>query len=448
MANSKIFAGARLRRIRNKLNLNQAALAQSLGISPSYLNLIERDQRPITAQLLLKLHTLHGANIAELSGADEHSEVLESLKEVVADPLLNGEIPVPTELAQAQDVAPNLVSATIKLYAAYREVLKRLADVSQKFEGGDTAPIETDFEKAQNWLRDNPLHQPIENLAEEIWFDLSPKDDIFAGIKARLRAGSGIDVRILPIEIMQADRARYDRHSQRLLISEGIDARKRLFEAAFMLASLEGKTIFEEIIRVTSISTRDEGKRILRIGLAANLAISILCPPAKFSAASQDLKWNIDGLCNRFNVSAATVMKRLSVLSTHELSVRSIGFLSLDASGAILDRCGNLGFHLPRGDALCGHLPHFSGKAVTQMELADGKKIVMITKREGHITSAMCLSPEHAAQTIYAMNETHPLGSTCRLCEIKNCMLRRAPQTTRPAALNPFMRGPSDYEAV
>ncbi|MDE2444539.1 MAG: helix-turn-helix domain-containing protein [Alphaproteobacteria bacterium] len=445
MGSSKIFAGARLRRMRNSFGLNQAALAQSLGISPSYLNLIERDQRPITAQLLLKLHMLHGADIAELSGTDERSDVLASLREVVADPLLNGEIPVATELTQAQDVAPNLVGATIKLYGAYREVLTRLIDMSQQIAASGSMPTTT-FETVHNWLQDNPWHQPLEDLAEEVWFDLTPKDDVYAGIKARLRAGSGIDLRIIPIEIMKHDRAHYDRHSQRLLISERLSGPERLFEAALLLARLEGKTIIDAVLKQSSFAANAESSRLLQLGLMANFATSILCPAAKFSAAQQDLKSNVEAMSSRFNASAAQIMKRMAALGARE--GRSIGFLQVDAAGAVRDRIGKTGFLLPHSGALCGHLPHFTGEHVVKLETTDGKSIVMVAKREHHLTSALCFSSDEASKTIYTPHNTRPLGATCRLCDIKNCQLRREPPATRPAALNEFVRGPTDFEPV
>jgi XRE family transcriptional regulator, fatty acid utilization regulator len=448
MSGSKIFAGAKLRRMRNGLNLNQTTLAQSLGISASYLNLIERDQRPITAQLLLKLHMLHGADIADLSGNDEQSDVLASLREVVADPLLNGEIPVPTELTQALDVAPNLVGATIKLYRAYREVLKRLGDVSYQMAEGAPAPSTTAFEDVQHWLQENPIQPALENLAEEIWFDLSPKDDVFAGIKARLRAASGIDVRIIPIDIMGHDRARHDRHSQRLFISERLNASERLFEAALLLARLEAKSVIEQITATFPFQSNAEATRLLHAGLFAQLAASIICPAAKFQTAAADLRWNIEALGHRFCCSAATVMKRLSQLSLREGSTMPIGFLQVDSTGVVLNKLGRIGFHLPRSDALCGHLPHFTGEHAVKLEFAEGKSVVMIAKRDGPITSAICLTKEDVAKTIYSTQTTRPLGPTCRLCEIKACALRRAPQATRPAALNEFVRGPSDFEAV
>ena len=63
MTERKIFAGARLRRIRNSLKLTQTAMAQALEISPSYLNLIERNQRPLTVQLLLKLSSVYKVDL-------------------------------------------------------------------------------------------------------------------------------------------------------------------------------------------------------------------------------------------------------------------------------------------------------------------------------------------------------------------------------------------------
>ena len=68
MAERKVFAGARLKRLRLRLALSQTQMAAELGVSPSYLNLIERNQRPLTVQVLLKLSAVYGIDVAELSG--------------------------------------------------------------------------------------------------------------------------------------------------------------------------------------------------------------------------------------------------------------------------------------------------------------------------------------------------------------------------------------------
>ncbi len=47
--------GGRVRRLRQERRLSQSQMAGELGISPSYLNLIESNQRPVTASVLLRL---------------------------------------------------------------------------------------------------------------------------------------------------------------------------------------------------------------------------------------------------------------------------------------------------------------------------------------------------------------------------------------------------------
>ena len=55
MVEAALFAGPALRRLRKRESLTQAAAAARLGISPSYLNLIERNQRPISARVMVQL---------------------------------------------------------------------------------------------------------------------------------------------------------------------------------------------------------------------------------------------------------------------------------------------------------------------------------------------------------------------------------------------------------
>jgi len=57
-ASRKIFAGPRLKRLRRERRLTQAGMAAKLDVSPSYLNLMERNQRPITVRVLIRPPTL------------------------------------------------------------------------------------------------------------------------------------------------------------------------------------------------------------------------------------------------------------------------------------------------------------------------------------------------------------------------------------------------------
>ena len=84
----KIFAGPRVKKIRNSIGLSQSAMANELDISPSYLNLIERNQRPITVQLILKLSKTYNISPEELEGDSDGT--VTALKEIFPDSLLLG----------------------------------------------------------------------------------------------------------------------------------------------------------------------------------------------------------------------------------------------------------------------------------------------------------------------------------------------------------------------
>src|SRR5262245_35778193 len=82
----KLFVGPRFRRIRQQLGLSQTQMAEGLEISPSYINLIERNQRPVTAQLLLRLAETYDLDLRDLATADEDRFFAE-LNEIFSDPL-------------------------------------------------------------------------------------------------------------------------------------------------------------------------------------------------------------------------------------------------------------------------------------------------------------------------------------------------------------------------
>src|ERR671920_513575 len=114
----KIMAGPQLRRLRATLGLSQSAMAAELGISVSYLNLVERNQRPLTAQLLIRLSETYAIDARDFAGSEDGQGAAE-LEEVLADPLL-APLQVPrAELRAALDQAPTLVAALKRLHAAY-----------------------------------------------------------------------------------------------------------------------------------------------------------------------------------------------------------------------------------------------------------------------------------------------------------------------------------------
>ena len=98
---AKTFMGVKLRRLRSERGMSQIALAHALGISPSYLNQVEQNQRPLTVSLLLKLNRTLGADIQQFS-EDEEARLIAALREALAD------APEPISLPELQEVAGDL----------------------------------------------------------------------------------------------------------------------------------------------------------------------------------------------------------------------------------------------------------------------------------------------------------------------------------------------------
>ena len=222
MAEQKIFAGPRIRRIRSGLNLTQTAMAEQLGISASYLNLIERNQRPLTVQLLLKLATTFKLDLEELQGTGNENMVGQ-LKEAFSDPLLEGEIPDRSELIEFTEATPNVASAMVKLYRAYRESLDRLSGLSAMMAEEGTGAVRTSArlpvdEMRQNMEQRSSYIPAIEQAAERIVGQLDQGDGLFAALKNWLLKEKSIVTQIMPVEAMPDWRRRFDKHTNLLAV--------------------------------------------------------------------------------------------------------------------------------------------------------------------------------------------------------------------------------------
>src|SRR5580698_6972156 len=116
---SRTLIGRTVRRLRTERGLSQQALATRLGISASYLNLIEHDQRAVTASLLIKLGETLRVDLATLSGRDER-QLEVGLREAFADPLLSADAVPEAEILELAAAAPNTARAIQALYRAWR----------------------------------------------------------------------------------------------------------------------------------------------------------------------------------------------------------------------------------------------------------------------------------------------------------------------------------------
>lgn len=467
MTEGKIFAGPRLRRIRQRLKLTQSQMAAELEISPSYVNLMERNQRPLTVQVLLKLSSRFSIDLSELQGETE-GETLRALKGVFADPLLSGEVPGPTELIEAAEAAPNMARAVVTLHGAYREGVERLSDLSGKLSRSDVALPASEarlpVDEALDFIaRGGPWCAALEDIASTISQDMRLQDDPFGAVKERLRESHGVDTRVLPVRALAQDRARFDRHSMRLFLSERLGAEDRTFFVALRLALIAGAEVLDSAVAMHR-DPRPETGRLIRIALARRLADAVLMPIETFRAAANDLQHDLDGLSRRFVARHARIMRRMAAIG--QLGDGDIPFflVSVAETGAVTERIEGARYPFPRYGALCGRLPLFDGMADGQLATAlvsigeaQPLRVIATAHRRPppddgpgpRLVTAIGARMSDLEETVYgalASGVPRLTGSTCRLCEVMGCTHRTSPPVTRPIAFLDHAHGRSDFD--
>lgn len=128
MAQRKLFLGARLKRLRRERGLQQSAMAGELGISASYLNHLERNQRPVTAGILLRLAEAFDVDIKQFASDSGEGTGAEQLLEIFSDGMFSDLGISRHEIIEVADNAPALADGVTRLYTALRELQKHPAD--------------------------------------------------------------------------------------------------------------------------------------------------------------------------------------------------------------------------------------------------------------------------------------------------------------------------------
>jgi len=466
----KLFVGPRVRRIRQQLGLSQTQIAEGLGISPSYINLIERNQRPVTAQILLRLAETYDLDLRDLATADEDRFFAE-LNEIFSDPLFR-QIELPKqELRDLAELCPGITHALQRLYAAYTEarrgetlVAAQMAD-RQEGAGYEANPIERVrdlIEANRNYFGE--LEQAAETLRDEL--DV-PAEGLYAALANRLREKHAVVTRIMPVDVMRETLRRFDRHRRQLLVSELVDAPGRTFQLAVQIAMIECHPHFETIVgRVGSLD--DTSRRLYRITLANYFAAAVMMPYPAFLAAAEALVYDIHVLAQRFNTGFEQVCHRLTTLSRP--NARGIPFfmLRVDNAGNVSKRFSSGTFPFSKFGGTCPLWNVHSSfdtpdRLLKQViELPDGTRyfsIAQMVRRpvaphphpQPRFAIGLGCEIRHASKLVYAAGmsldtaEGTPIGVNCRLCERENCAQRAEPPITRTLILDETTRRVSSF---
>ena len=464
----KLFLGARLRRLRRDLGLTQSRMAEDLGVSASYLNLLERNQRPVTAQVLLRLAEAYDLDLRSLSSDGDGGEAA-SLSEVFADPLFQDLGLSRHEIAEVAEDAPGVAEAVVRLYQAF-------ADQRRASQLGEGALIERAAAGAgspSDWIRDfiqaQKNHFPeLEAAAEAIAAELAATgQDLGAALTERLTARFGVRVQVVPRETLPESLRRFDYHRKRLFLSELVTGSGRLFALAYHLALLECGERLHGLTERAAPPDRTT-RSLLKLSLANYVAGAILMPYEAFHAALEASAYDIELVRARFGVSFEQACHRLTTLARP--GARGVPFfmLRVDSAGNVSKRFAGSAFPFSRFGGTCPRWNIHSafrtpGRILTQVvETPNGQRYFTLA-RTVHRAVAPYLSEDsdlaiglgcelkHASKLVYARGVdlaspfATPIGPACRLCERQGCPQRASEPITRSLVVDEFSKSITPY---
>ncbi|CAM4144981.1 short-chain fatty acyl-CoA regulator family protein [Kerstersia similis] len=461
----KVFMGVRLRRLREEHGMTQAALARTLGLSPSYLNQLEKNQRPLTMPVLLRLSEALDVDIQSFSD-DGEARMVAALREVTASlpaSAVGGTDDARISLAEIREIAANMPAVgrvLIQLHRRHREALERLDSMAEVLAGDDAgdrgralAAPDQPYEEVRDFFFTHHNHfaeldRYAERCVDEWELADCPPPRLADRLAARLSERHGIAVRLQsPGAGLQR---RLDEAAAELYLSPALAPGQQAFQLATQLAYLE----MDETLRRMSEAPRfsgEEVRRLVRLGLANYFAGALILPYGRFLAAAQALRYDIDLLGQQFGVSFETVCHRLSTMQRPDATGVPFFFIRVDRAGNISKRQSAAHFHFSRIGGTCplwNVYEAFShpGRILRQLaRMPDGRVYLWIARTVSHQTGgfgqpekmfavALGCDIEHAHRLVYAQGlDLHdpqaptPIGMGCKVCERPSCPQRAFP---------------------
>jgi predicted transcriptional regulator/transcriptional regulator with XRE-family HTH domain len=468
---SKTFVGARVRQLRSERGFSQAALAQVLEISPSYLNQIEHDVRPLTVTVLLRITEVFGVDATFFASQDDTRLVAE-LREVMLDRDLDVDVDL-AEVADAVGAHPNLAKAMVNLHRRYRITTAQLAAATEdRFNlgtgGSGTGTISMPHEEVRDYFyqRHNYLHE-LDTAAEDLTVRMRMHRGELAGdLAQRLNQVHGVRI-VRRTGLGDTVLHRYDPASKTLEISSHLSGGQQVFKLATELAYLEFGALIDTLVDEGKF-TSAESRTLARLGLANYFAAATVLPYRQFHEVADNFRYDIERLSAFYSVSYETICHRLSTLQRPSMRGVPFSFVRVDRAGNMSKRQSATGFHFSSSGGTCPLWNVYEtfanpGKILVQVaQMPDGRSYLWVARtierrafRYGQPgkTFAIGLGCElrHAQRLVYSEgldltgDIATPIGAGCRVCERDNCPQRAFPALGRALDLDEHRSTVSPY---
>lgn len=473
MAEAPSF-GARVRALRRREGLSQARLAERLEISPSYLNLIENNRRPLSAPLLIKLAQLFDVNLQSFA-LDEDSRLVADLMEVLGDPMFDRHEIGAAEAREMATASPAVARAVLTLYHAYeaaRHSMDSLATrLSDNPEGAAPAgATRISSEEVSELIQRHGNYFPEVEAGAEAFRKSARLDeqDLFEGLSRFLEAEHGIRVRLEKVHTTHGAVRRFDEKRRLLVLSEVLRRGSRNFQLAHVIGLITQSEALDRAAQ-DPLLTSEESRALCRVALANYFAAAVLMPYGPFLEAARAERYDIEVLGHRFRTSLEQVCHRLTSLRRPGAEGVPFHMVRTDVAGNISKRFSGSGIRFARFAGGCPRWNVFAafmtpGRFRVQVStMPDGATYFCVArtlaKESGgyhsqHSMQAIGLGCDirHAGELVYSdgvdlsnLKAAVPIGVTCRLCERMDCEQRAFPSLAHPLRIDENVRGVSFY---
>ena len=464
MATQKLFAGVKLRDIRNGLNLTQKAFAEKLGVSLPYLNQMENNNRPVSAGVVLGLAQEFGFDVTELSTGDAERMVVD-MKEALADPVFADAAPPLGDLRLAASNAPALARAFLSLHRAYRQSQERLASLDEALGREDRTVQSSPWEEVRDFFHycDNYI-DPIDRAAERFSTKNGVIENSISDVVSQL-AQIGVTVQFQDRVGIRS----FDSSTGILRLSSQQSIATQRFQLLHQVALITQNDLLEATLDLARFQT-EEARAIAKIGLANYFAGAALLPYSAFLSEARNSRHDLERLADMFGASIEQIAHRLSTLQRPGAKGIPFFFVRVDQAGTITKRHSATRLQFARFGGACPlwnvhRAFETPGRFLRQLaQTPDGVRYLClardVSKPGGSFTApvrryAIGLGCEvtHADQLVYADDldispraAFEPIGISCRICERRDCHQRSVPPLERPLSVDHNQRGILPYQ--
>jgi len=471
MSQADLKIGPKIKSFRRQLGIQANKLAEQLGISASYLNLIESGKRKIDGDLLLKVCEELKIDLSDLTNKSDLN-LVNDISELLDDKLFEDLDIVGPEVKDLVNTNPKIAKALIKLGDNFKqkdhEIINKVENLSGKII--DSRKTAFPGEVISDFLQEKKNYFPkLEEFANNVFEKVQKNNRTrYVALCEFLKTEYSITVKdVIPEEGKPFSKI-FDKNKKELLLSDYNSLETKKLHAAAQIAQEGAMEEINNYLSEFKFPT-EESKRLTQIALLNYCGAAILMPYKLFHSECKKLKYDLELLQNTFATSFEQVAHRVTSLQDPKLPGIPFHFLRVDVAGNISKRFSLSGIEIPRYGGACPRwnvYSAFSRPGVIQAavsKMTNGEKYVCIARtvekgvgRYGQKKSMLSIGlgceAKYAKDFVYTENlslsdkKTEiPIGVSCRTCDRLDCSQRAFPPLHKKFDVDVNARGVSVY---